>query len=120
MSRALKRLLAEKGAALPRMIDAAAKRLAELAPDQAEVVADGRLFLYALLWWEAAEKVGGGKTLRPMMLEWFSRREAHRPLSWYAVRLFAARLILLDVGVTVAESALATRIVRSNFGKDDE
>lgn len=115
MRRAFANLLKADAADLAGRIDAAAARLAEISPRGAGLVEDGRLYLCAMLWWEAAERRGRAWPWRARMMEWGERATGHEPSDWYAARLLAVRLILLDLGVDMRDAREATTIVASNF-----
>ena len=120
MRRALVKLLKECPGELGSKVDSAALGLARSLPERAAIIDDGRLFLLSLFWWEAADGCGTAKAFEAPMLDWTRRATVEKPRSWYEVRLVAARLLLLALGVGIHEAAATTRLVASNFPRDDD
>lgn len=96
-------------------VDAAAARLAMLVPGREGVVDDGRAYLYALMWWDCADGVGTGEAYHSRMMDWSRRVTGREPMEWFAARLSVARMILFDLGATMHDATMATRIIGSNF-----
>lgn len=115
MRRAFRPLLNASPRETCARVDAAAKRLADIVPGREAVVDDGRAYLYALMWWDAADGVGTGEAYHARMMDWTRRTTGREPLEWYAARLTVARMILFDLGAAMHDAIVATRIIESNF-----